>query len=158
MEGLVNFGDLFSLFKIYLFFWLHWVLVAGHGISLVVVSKDYSSSWYTGFSLWWLLSRAYLAQALGTEASVALVHGLSCSVARGIFLDQELNPRPLVYWQADSYPLYHQGSLSFMGIPYHLILWEMLPNDSSVICGFEKIKKLCHYCHHPRIFSILKDF
>ena len=105
-----------------------------------------------------LIVVAYLAQALGTEASVVLVHGLSCSVACGIFLDQELNPRPLVYWQADSYPLYHQGSLSFMGIPYHLILQQMLPNDSSVICGFEKIKKLCHYCHHPRIFSILKDF
>ena len=97
----MNFGDLFSLFKIYLFFWLHWVLVAGHGISLVVVSKDYFSSWYTGFSLWWLLSRAYLAQALGTEASVALVHGLSCSVARGIFQDQGQNSCPLD-WQADS--------------------------------------------------------
>ena len=28
----------------------------------------------------------------------------------GIFPDQGLNPCPL-YWQVDSYPLYHQGSL-----------------------------------------------
>ena len=62
------------------------------------------------------------AQALGSQASavaahwlwamgasVAVAHGLSCSTARGIFLDQGSNPCPL-HWQADSYPLRHQGS------------------------------------------------
>ena len=39
-----------------------------------------------------------------------MAHGLSCSVACGIFLDQELNPCPL-HWQMDSYPLGHQGGL-----------------------------------------------
>ena len=34
---------------------------------------------------------------------------LSCSVACGIFPDQGSNPCPL-HWQADSYPLRHQGS------------------------------------------------
>ena len=38
-----------------------------------------------------------------------MAHGLSCSVACGIFLDQGSNPCPL-HWQADSYPLHHQGS------------------------------------------------
>ena len=38
-----------------LFFLLHWVFVAALGLSLVVASRDYSSLWCTGFSLWWLL-------------------------------------------------------------------------------------------------------
>ena len=38
-----------------------------------------------------------------------MVHGLSCSVACGIFLDQGSNPCPL-HWQTDSQPLRHQGS------------------------------------------------
>ena len=41
------------------------------------------------------------AQALGVQASVVVVHGLSCSVACGMFLDQGSNPRPL-HWQVDS--------------------------------------------------------
>ena len=40
---------------IFFFFWLHWVFVAVHGLSLVVVTGGYSSLWCTGFSLWWLL-------------------------------------------------------------------------------------------------------
>ena len=38
---------------------------------------------------------------LYSEGSVVVVHGLSCSAARGIFLDQGSNPCPL-HWQADS--------------------------------------------------------
>ena len=51
------------------------------------------------------------APALGTQhmGSVVVEHGLSCFVACGIFPDQGLNLCPL-HWQADSYPLYHQGS------------------------------------------------
>ena len=37
-------------------------------------------------------------------------HGLSCSVACGIFPDQGSNPCPL-HRQTDSQPLRHQGSL-----------------------------------------------
>ena len=47
-----------------------------------------------------------------------MLHGLSCSAARGIFPDQELNPCPL-HGQADSYPLRRQGS------PYALFLKEV---------------------------------
>ena len=36
-------------------------------------------------------------------------HGLSCSLASGISLDQKSNPC-LLHWQADSLPLSHQGS------------------------------------------------
>ena len=36
-------------------FWLRWVFVAAHGLSLVVASRGYSSLWCTGFSLRWLL-------------------------------------------------------------------------------------------------------
>ena len=54
-----------------------------------------------GFSL---LSTGSRAGAL-----VVVVHGLSCSKACGIFLDQGLNPC-LCHWQADFLPLNHQGS------------------------------------------------
>ena len=46
---------------------------------------------------------------LGCMDSGVEAHWLSCPVARGILLDQGLNPC-LLHWQADSYPLYHQGS------------------------------------------------
>ena len=38
-----------------------------------------------------------------------MAHGPSCSTACGIFPDQGSNLCPL-HWQADSYPLRHQGS------------------------------------------------
>ena len=60
-----------------------------------------------GLMLWWLL----LLQSIGSRCmgSGVVVHGLSCSPAYEIFLDQGLNPCPL-YWQVDSYPLRPQGS------------------------------------------------
>ena len=36
-------------------FWLCWVFIAAHGLSLVVVSRGYSWLWCLGFSLRWLL-------------------------------------------------------------------------------------------------------
>ena len=41
------------------------------------------------------------ARGLGTQASVVVAHGLSCSAACGIFPDQGSNPCTL-HWQADS--------------------------------------------------------
>ena len=91
------------------------------GFSLVVVSRDYSSLKCVGFSLWWLP----LLQSMGSRAQasvvvvpglqstglIAVMQGLSCSAASGIFPDQGLNPC-LLHWQADSLPLSHphQGS------------------------------------------------
>ena len=48
-----------SFLFIYLFyFWLHWVIVAAHRLSLVSASRGYSSLRCAGFSLWWLLLRS----------------------------------------------------------------------------------------------------
>ena len=49
------------------------------------------------------------AHGLLSAGSVVLAHGLRCSVACGIFPDQELNPCPL-HWWVGSYPLHNQGS------------------------------------------------
>ena len=117
------------MFKFYLFiyFWLHWVSVTAHGLSLVAASGGHSSPHYTGFSLRWPLppqsmgSRhagfqqlwhtgpAAAAHGLQSAGSAAVTHGPSCSVARGILPDQGPNPRPL-HRQADSQPLRHQAS------------------------------------------------
>ena len=57
---------------------------------------------------------AYQLQQLQHVSSVTVKHWLSCSALPpphppcGIFRDQGLNLRPL-HWQADSYPLSHQG-------------------------------------------------
>ena len=74
-------------------------------------NRGYSSLQCVGFSLLWLL----LWQSTGSRhtGSVVVVHGLSCSATCGIFPDQGSNPCPL-HWQADSYPLCHQGSLTFL--------------------------------------------
>ena len=40
---------------------------------------------------------------------LSYMHGLSCSVACGVFPDQGWNPC-LLHWQVDSLPLSHQGS------------------------------------------------
>ena len=58
----------------HIYFWLHWVFVAVHGLSLVVASRGYSSLWCAGFSLWWLLllrstgSRVCRLHSCGTRA------------------------------------------------------------------------------------------
>ena len=83
------------------------IFIALCGLSLVVGNRGYSSLQCVGFSLLWLL----LWQSTGSRhtGSVVVVHGLSCSATCGIFPDQGSNPCPL-HWQADSYPLCHQGS------------------------------------------------
>ena len=45
----------FKIYFIVFYFWLCWVFVAAHGLSLVVASGGYSSFRCMGFSLWWLL-------------------------------------------------------------------------------------------------------
>ena len=105
-----------NFFKIILFiyFWLCWVLVSVRGLSLVAASRGHSSSRCRGLSL----SRPLLLRSTGSRraGSVVVAHGPSCSAACGIFPDQGSNPCPL-YWQADSQPLHHQGSLRHQGSP-----------------------------------------
>ena len=53
--GISTFWGFFGFFNkfIFIYFWLRWVFVAAHGLSLVAASGGYSSVWY--FSLRWLL-------------------------------------------------------------------------------------------------------
>ena len=53
------------------------------------------------------------------RGSIVVAHSLSCPEARGIFPGQGWNRCPL-HWQADSWPVDHQGS------PPHDILWQPL--------------------------------
>ena len=96
---------------------LCWVFVV-HRLSLAAASKGYSWSPCTGFSLWWLLlwtagSRVHRLHWLQLAGSEVVAQGLSSSVACGILPDQGLNRGPLNQ-QADSYPVYHQGSPCFV--------------------------------------------
>ena len=75
-----------------IYFWLHWIFVAAHGLSLVEASRGYSSLWCAGFLLWWLLllqsmgsrrtgfsSCGMKAQQLGLAGSRAQVQQLWCT-------------------------------------------------------------------------------
>ena len=43
-----------NLFILFIYFWLHWVFTAVRGLSLVAVSRGYSSLWYAVFTLLWV--------------------------------------------------------------------------------------------------------
>ena len=77
------------------------------GISLVAANKGSSLAAVRGL----LIVGASLLEELGLRivGAVVVVHGLSCSTAGGTFPNQGWNPC-LPHWQADSYPLCHQGS------------------------------------------------
>ena len=90
----------------FLFFFLINLFLAALGLRccvwaffLVAVSGGYSSLPCAGLSLRWPLS----SWSTGSRCagSVVVAHGLSCSAACGIFLNQGSNPCPL-HWQADS--------------------------------------------------------
>ena len=69
--------------KLFIYFWLLWVFLAAHRLSLVGASGSY-----------------FLLQCVD---SVVGAHGFCCSVACGIFPHQGSNPCPL-HWQVDSSP------------------------------------------------------
>ena len=97
------------------------VFTAVHRLSLIEASGGYALLWCMGFSLLWhLLLKSTDSRHVGVSscstwpAVVALglkivAHELSLTAYR-IFLDQASNSS-LFYWQADSLPLSHQGSL-----------------------------------------------
>ena len=101
-----NRGSFFFFFFL-TYFWLCWVFVSVHGLSLVAASGGHSSSWCVGLSLSWPL--LLWSTSSRRSGSVVVAHGPSCSTACGIFPDQGSNPCPL-HWQADAQPLRHQGS------------------------------------------------
>ena len=67
LQEAIFFGFLFliNLFILFIYFWLCWVFVAAHGLSLVVASGGYSSLRCAGFSLRWLL----LLQSTGSRCA-----------------------------------------------------------------------------------------
>ena len=99
----------FKLLFISVYFWLHWVFIAMRRLSLVAVSRGYSSLQCMGFSLQSMGSRVSGLQQLQHTGLGVVAPGPSGSMAYGIFLDQGSNPCPL-HWQMDSKPLDHQGS------------------------------------------------
>ena len=112
---------------------LHWCT----GFFLVATSRGYSPVVAWGFLI--VVASHCRGQALrGVGFSscsfqalehrwydnIVMVHGLNCSMARGIFPDQELNSC-LLHWQADSLPVSHQG-----GLPLGLI-WPYCQGQQS---------------------------
>ena len=97
----------FLFIYLFIYLWPCWVFVSVRGLSPVAASGGHSSSRCAGLSL----SRPLLLRSTGSRraGSVVVAHGVSCSTACGIFLDQGSNPCAL-HWQADSQPLCHTGS------------------------------------------------
>ena len=127
---------LFTSLLDYLFIWLCWVFVTTWRLPLALVSWGYSSLQCTGFSLLWLLlfwstgSRHAGFSSCNTQAQYLCLQAqylclassvlVSCRLSHrgawaqllqshGIFLDQGLNLCPM-HWQANSHPLFYEGS------------------------------------------------
>ena len=58
----------FKNFFLLIYFWLRWVFVAAHRLSLVAASGGYSSLLCTGFSLWWLLLLLFFSRRAGLSS------------------------------------------------------------------------------------------
>ena len=132
-----------------------------HGLSLVASSGAYSSLQCLGSSLQRLLllwsagsrhmGAVVAARGFSSVDSVVVAQGLSCSSACGIFPGQGWSLCPL-HWQADSYPLCHQGSPP---LPFSVfILCFELPRDiSSAFCPL--ILQGFLVSHFPHSFHLL---
>ena len=78
------------------------LFVVVHGILIAVACLVVEHGLQTcGLRQLWHVGSVVVAHGLQSAGSVFVVHGLSCSMACGIFPDQGLNPCPL-RWQADS--------------------------------------------------------
>ena len=80
----------FFFFNLFIYLWLCWVFISVRGLSLVAASGGHSSLRCAGLSL----LRPVPLRSTGSRraGSVVVAHRLSCSVACGIFPDQDLNP------------------------------------------------------------------
>ena len=87
------------------------------GAALVVICGLLTvvASLVTEHRLWSTQASVVAVLGLQSISPVVLVHGLSCSVACGIFPDQALNPC-LLHQQEAPLPLSHPGSSSFVDI------------------------------------------
>ena len=77
---------LFTYFKNILYFWLHWIFIAAHGLSLVAASRLYPLVVELGL----LIAAVSLVTGRGLWSAdpVVVAHGLSCSAACGSLPDQ----------------------------------------------------------------------
>ena len=104
----------FFFFKNCIYFWLCWVFVAAHRLSLDAASRSYSpvAVYRHLIAVASLFGKHGLQgsgfNSCGACTSVAVVHRLSCPTTCGIFLDQGLNLFSLC-WQADYSSLDHLG-------------------------------------------------
>ena len=117
-------GPIASVFKFFYFFiyyfWLRKALVAALGLLSSCGEQGPLSSWGVPASPG-SGSSCFGAQALGTQASVAVVHGLLApGHSLGIFQDQGSNSYPL-HWQVDSSPLDQQGSRFSQALAWSLL-------------------------------------
>ena len=111
-----------------IYLWLCWVFIALQafsscsklGLFFVAVRGHCGGSSYCGALALGCVGSIVVAPGLQSTGSVVVAHGLSCSVARGIVLDQRSNPC-LLYWQVESLPLSHQGS-PLANISVHIFL------------------------------------
>ena len=123
------------VFYLFIYFWLYWVFVSAPGLSLVVASRDHSSSRCAGLSL----SRPLLWWSTGSRraSSVVVAYRPSCSVACGIFPDQGSNLCPLHWRQILNHCATREAPRVFsFTVALLVFMW-----------GFREIEKLC-YLHY----------
>ena len=100
----------YYFFKIYLFIYLFLAALGLRCCAWAFFSCRERELFFTAVcGLLIAVASLVAAHRLQSAGSVVAAHGLSCSMACGIFPDQGLNPCSL-NWQADSQPLHHQGS------------------------------------------------
>ena len=105
---------------------LHWLSSGCCDGGLLFPCRAWASH-CSGFSCWraQALGRQtslVVAHGLWSTGSVVAPHGLCCSAACGIFLDQGSNPCNL-HWQVDSSPLDQQGSPPIFISSFVTTLW-----------------------------------
>ena len=93
--GCLQILSIYLFIYLFIYFWLRWVFVAAHGLSLVAESWGYSSLRCAGFSLWWLLllrSAGSRHAGFSSCGSRALEHRLSSCGARAQLLRDMWDP------------------------------------------------------------------
>ena len=101
------------------------LVAARGGYSLVVVGR-----------LLIVVASLVVERGLSGTGSTVVAHGLSCSVACGIFLDQGLNPC-LLHWQVDSLLLSHQESPALVFIFVSTVLNKTTVHTIDVALSYE---------------------
>ena len=91
---------------LFVYFWPFWVFDAVHRLSSC---GRRGLLFFAAHGLLVAVASLVAEHGLWSTGSVAVAHGLSCSAAWRIFLDQGSNPWPL-HWQVGSHQLHHQGS------------------------------------------------